>query len=48
MRDNKFFIASIVAMMIFVAAVAYAVGQRTTCLNFLGLAHGCIVDTTKH
>jgi len=47
MRDNKFLTAAIVAVMIFVAAVAYAIGQRTTCFNFLGLAKGCVIDTTK-
>lgn len=48
MKDYRFLTAGIIAVMIFVAAVAFAIGQRTTCFNFLGLAHGCVVDTTKH
>lgn len=45
---DRFKIAGILAIVIFVAVVAVGIAQRTTCFDFFGLAKGCVLDTTKH
>lgn len=44
---DKYTIAGIVAALIFLSVGAFALGQRATSYNFLGLSGTCI-DTTVH
>ena len=47
MPNNKVFTAGALAVIIILCAVAFAIGQRSTSYNFLGLSGTCI-DTTVH
>lgn len=44
---DKYTIAGVVAAAIFLSVAAFAIGQRSTSYNFLGLSGTCI-DTTVH
>jgi hypothetical protein len=43
---NTYVIAGVCAAVIVIAAIGFALGQRTTCYNFFGMSKGCVVDTT--
>lgn len=48
MLNNKVLTASAIAVIVFLTAGAFAIGQRSTSFNFLGMSGTCIDTTVRH